>query len=62
MVLYSRQQSSSPYNYYFSCPEGVCGTCSGPVGEISRMGKCSSMKTFQLRKGVCLAGITVVSM
>lgn len=34
----------------------------GPVDEISRTGKCLSMKSFQLRKGVCLAGITVVSM
>ncbi len=34
----------------------------GPVDEISRTGKCLSMKSLQLRKGVCLAGITVVSM
>jgi hypothetical protein len=34
----------------------------GPVDEISRTGKCLSMKSFPLRKGVCLAGITVVSM
>ncbi len=34
----------------------------GPVDEISRTGKCLSTKSFPLRKGVCLAGITVVSM
>jgi hypothetical protein len=62
MVLYSRQQSLVHITTISVVLRESVVLVPGPVDEISRTGKCLSMKSFQLRKGVCLAGITVVSM